>query len=447
MKSQQPFARCALLALVLAGCAHAPDATLPSVVGATTRVRDAATHPLHRVVYRFARPTAGRLPSSSLILTNGLLYGTTETGGKAPGSNGVVYSIDPSSGKESVVYNFAGGPDGVSPEAALFAYGGLLYGTTQSGGGGTGCNYNACGTVFSVDPRFRTEGVLHRFKGPDGANPEAALIAVNGLLYGTTSAGGIATASGLCSGGCGTVFTINPSSGAFHTLYKFAGSPDGSNPQAQLVNVGGTLYGTTVEGGDPTFCTNPGSCGTVFAIDPATGSERVVYSFSGGIDGARPESALTYARGRLYGTTAYGGSGGSCSDVECGNGTVYSVELSTGEERVVYRFAGPPDGATPKSGLLFKGGTLYGTTEEGGARGGEGSQTGTVYAIDASTRRETVLYKFPVSLAIQAQASRGENPQVGLVSVGQSLYGTTTFGGNYMCDSDFGCGTVFSINP
>jgi uncharacterized repeat protein (TIGR03803 family) len=71
----------------------------------------------------------------------------------------------------------------------------MLYGTTWSGGA-----YNG-GTVFSLDPDTGTETVLHAFgSGGDGKNPGASMIDVNGTLYGTTFAGG--------AGGGGTVFAL-----------------------------------------------------------------------------------------------------------------------------------------------------------------------------------------------------------------------------------------------
>ena len=98
------------------------------------------------------------------------------------------------------------------------------------------------GTVFTIAPSG-TETVLYSF-GPgsgDGANPVAGLINVNGTLYGTTLNGG--------TNGDGTVFSITPS-GTETVLYSFGtGSQDGTSPFAGLANVGGTLYGTTNSGG------------------------------------------------------------------------------------------------------------------------------------------------------------------------------------------------------
>ena len=101
------------------------------------------------------------------------------------------------------------------------------------------------------------ESVVYSFKGGnDGAYPYAGLINVGGTLYGTTSAGGSAN----CDGGCGTVFKVTPR-GAKSVVYSFKGGRDGAVPVASLISVGGTLYGTAREGG------RRGN-GTVFAVAP-----------------------------------------------------------------------------------------------------------------------------------------------------------------------------------
>ena len=66
--------------------------------------------------------------------------------------------------------------------------------------------------------------------------------------------------------GCGTVFKMTPL-GQETILYKFKyqftghGGQDGRTPSSGLIDVGGTLYGTTVAGGAH-------SDGTVFAVTP-----------------------------------------------------------------------------------------------------------------------------------------------------------------------------------
>jgi uncharacterized repeat protein (TIGR03803 family) len=279
-----------------------------------------------------------------------------------------VFSITPS-GHESVLYGFAGPPDGNGPEARLLNVNGTLYGTTCCGGSQT-CRYSfGCGTVFSVTPGGQ-EKVLYNFRGYpyDGALPDAGLIDVKGTLYGTTSAGG--------AYGGGTVFTIT-TGGKEKVLYSFGASYAGGNdPSAGLVELSGTLYGTLQTGGLTGSCYTGGGCGTVFSITPS-GKEKVLYTFSGP-DGAYPDVTLLNVNGTLYGTTFSGGAN-SCDHFGCG--TIFSITRS-GHETVLYSFKGGPDGDLPQSGLSYVNGTFYGTTAGGGAYGGtSGTGGGTVYSI------------------------------------------------------------------
>jgi len=138
-----------------------------------------------------------------MIDVNGALYGTTVSGGR--GCNGygcgTVFEVS-TSGGGSILYSFEGGKDGEQPLGGLTDVDGTLYGTTQVGGA------HHDWTVFELNPSTGAEQVLYNFEGgKDGADPEAGLISVNGVLYGTTKLGGGSTN---CSGGCGTVFDVTP---------------------------------------------------------------------------------------------------------------------------------------------------------------------------------------------------------------------------------------------
>ena len=171
--------------------------------------------------------------------------------------------------------------------------------------------------------------MLHSFgSGTDGTGPTADLIDVKGTLYGTTEEGGAYNA--------GTVFSIT-TSGAEKVLYSFTGDTDGDSPQTGLIDIGGKLYGTTFRGGAH-------NDGTVFNIT-TRGRERVLHSFrANGIDGELPEAGLTDVNGTLYGTTIAGG-GSDCSN-GYGCGTVFSI-TTNGTEKVLYSFGGGSDRASP----------------------------------------------------------------------------------------------------
>ena len=83
-------------------------------------------------------------------------------------------------------------------------------------------------------------------KADDGRTPAAGLIALGGELYGTTEDGG--TTNAYCRLGCGTVFRVD-TSGAEQTIYRFGGASGGANPTGTLIALNGVLYGTTSGGG------------------------------------------------------------------------------------------------------------------------------------------------------------------------------------------------------
>src|ERR1043166_3920296 len=145
----------------------------------------------------------------------------------------------------------------------------------------------------------------------------------------------------------------------FTQLYAFAGSPDGAEPNIRLIkDDNGNLYGTTLEGGNGALCGDMG-CGTVFKL-AKDGTERVLYSFSGGSDGAYPQGVRLGAGG-LYGVTTSGGPSKYCIG-RGGCGTVFMI-APDGTEKVLYSFTGGSDGAFPNPGMVAdEVGDLYGTT-------------------------------------------------------------------------------------
>lgn len=333
------------------------------------------------------------------------------------------YAARTSYSNYKVLYSFGAPPDGNAPAGSLIDVGGTLYGTTQ-GGGSYPCDYTrssyyysgACGTVFSITTDG-TEKVLYNFGAPgDGGTPVAGLLDVGGTLYGTTELGG----SYLCgyqSGRyhCGTVFSITPS-GTEKVLHSFGGDyGDGVGPVAPLIDVKGTLYGTTAAGGGHSCGIYRGACGTVFSVTQ-DGTENVLHRFRRGRTHAKiPFAGLIDAGGTLYGTTHEGG--------EHRNGTVFSITPG-GRLKVLHSFGRGNDGQLPGlGGLIEVKGTFYGTTSAGGANG-----VGTVFSITPDGK-EKVLYSF---------SGPDGNPEGTLIDVKGTLYGTTGSGAH-------GYGTVFSI--
>ncbi len=390
-------------------CADKGAAFALGLIALVLGFASAASAASETVLYSFKDGSDGAVPDAGVTNLNGTLYGTTYEGG-ASGA-GTVYAITPG-GAETVLHAFAGGNDGAHPVASLINSKGTLYGTT-SGGGASGA-----GTVFSITPGG-TETVIFAFNGANGEAPEAELKAVHGAFYGTTLLGGSATD---CNGSCGTVFSITPG-GTETVLYSFVNNGvDGVIPEAGLINFKNVLYGTTMEGGGQlrSACGVYG-CGTVFSVTRG-GTEKVLHAFGKGSDGNSPLGGLINVDGTLYGTTNGGGASGY--------GTVFSI-TPAGTETVLYSFTGGNDGGYPTAGLINVNGTLYGTTFIGGTSG-----NGTVFSITTGGT-ETVLYSFQ-------GGKDGASPEAGLININGTFYGTTQEGGHRGCYHS-GCGTVFAI--
>ncbi len=257
----------------------------------------------------------------------------------------------------------------------------------------------------------------------DGADPLAGLVQANdGNLYGTTSAWG--------ANNYGTLFEITPS-GVLTTLYTFCSQQncaDGATPRGRLVRAAdGNLYGTTAYGGNG---------GTVFRV-AATGVLTTIYSFCSQLncpDGSYPQAGLAQGTdGNFYGTTRSGGAHGN-------NGTVFKITPS-GTLTTLHSFNGV-DGENPVAALVQgTDGNFYGTTQLGGA-----NSWGTVFKITPSGAL-TTLHSF----CSQQNCADGTYPTAGLVQgTDGNLYGTTDMGGTgTYCGSSGSndCGTVFKISP
>ena len=302
--------------------------------------------------------------------------------------------------------------DGANPYAGLTLSGHELYGTTYAGGDST------LGTLFSVktDGTGFTKLLAFSNLGNIPGN-RAALIVSGNTLYGTTAFGGTV--------GYGTVFAINTDGSGFTNLYNFNGD-DGYSPMAGLVLSGNRLYGTTELGGSSRQ-------GNVFALNTDGSGFTNLYSFSathpltghGGTnaDGALPLSKLVLSGSTLYGTAANGG--------VWGWGAVFAINTNGSGFTNLHSFT-DSEGRWPQAGLVLSGGTLYGTTSIGG-----NASKGTVFAVNTAGTVFTNLHSFMA--VVSNTNSDGANPYAALTLSGDTLYGTTRFGGGS------GNGTVFAL--
>lgn len=295
---------------------------------------------------------------------------------------------------------------------------------------------------FTAFGAAQTLNTLHAFTGyrRDGATPYQGAVVIGGVVYGTTLNGG--------SRNQGTVFSLTPpaSPGGHWTeaVYSFPGGRGGAHPYGGLVvGRGGVLYGTAGYGGTSNL-------GMVFSLRPPSSpggvwTEKMVYSFGGGSDGAYPRAGVVIGRGAiLYGTTASGGA----STTACGTGppggcgTVFSLTppASPGgvwTETVLYSFTNlNGDGAAPTSGVVIgSGGVLYGTTFTGGTSNGGMVYSLTPPASPGGMWTEKLLYDF-------TSGSDGYQPSGVIIGSGGVLYGTTATSG-----PGGGNGSVFSLTP
>ena len=312
--------------------------------------------------------------------------------------------------------------DGANPQAGLVLSGNTLFGTTFNGGN----SISLSGTLFAININGTRYTNFYNFTGGrDGGNPAGGLIVSGNTLYGTASAGG--------TNGNGTVFAIHTNGANFTNLHTFTATSstplgyltnsDGANPEAGLLLSGNMLYGAAYDGG-------ASGLGTLFAINTNSMVFAHVYTFVGGLmNGLYPDAALISSGNTLYGTLQEGGNPGF--------GTVFAVNTDGTGFTNLYNFKSLDDGTSPATGLVLSGGTLYGTAL-GGMSGGV-YKAGTVFAINTDGSGFTNLYYFGARSGPSLTNSDGATPST-LILSGNTLYGTTEYGGRW------GNGTVFAVN-
>jgi uncharacterized repeat protein (TIGR03803 family) len=394
-----------------------------------------------KVLYSFKLGGDIYSPNGTLTFdAAGNLYGAASQGGTS--GLGGIFELTPTSSHswiETTLHNFTGN-DGSNPNGGLvFDPSGNLYGTTYSGGGkGTALCINfGCGVVFRLSPGSNhhwSESVLYAFDGQsDGSNPLGNLaLDTAGNLYGATNSGGNTSSPP----GYGLVFELTQFSGTWmeSVLYTFSGGTDGAYPNGGvLLSRSGNLYGAALGGGSSTGCQgNP--CGVIFELVPGssgTWAESVLYSFQGGSvgDGQAPNGPLSCDRtGNLYGTTLFGGVAATAA------GTVFKLTSSSGgqwTETQLWTFTGGTDGGIPESGVTIRAeGQVYTTATKGGS-----FQNGTVIELTATSSgqwNEGTVTDFPFT--------GGGSPGTALIAdASGNLYGTTSTG------DPLGNGTVFKL--
>jgi uncharacterized repeat protein (TIGR03803 family) len=134
--------------------------------------------------YSFTNGVDGSQPRAAMILGgDGGFYGTTYQGGS--NGLGVVFRFTTIGGL-TPLHSFKGGSEGANPLGQLLQWtNGVLYGTTFTGGAGS------FGTIFNMTTGGSFSTLYSFTNGIDGAYPGAGLaLGSNGNFYGTTYSGG-----------------------------------------------------------------------------------------------------------------------------------------------------------------------------------------------------------------------------------------------------------------
>jgi hypothetical protein len=122
-------------------------------------------------------------------------------------------------------------------------------------------------------------------------------------------------------GGAGEVFELTPVSGGWlnHIIHGFTGGNDGAGPNSPLVqDASGNLYGTAGGGS--------GGDGIVFEISrTATSWHKTTLQNFTGVNGVGPSGVILDSAANLYGVTAEGG--------PLSNGNAYELSPASGDSR------------------------------------------------------------------------------------------------------------------
>jgi uncharacterized repeat protein (TIGR03803 family) len=389
---------------------HVVALTFGLGLGMAATPRDVAASS-NSTIYSFGTTDGdGTVPKGSLTYVNGLLFGRT-TMTTPSGGYGVIFHFDPNNvaSTYSIDHTFAGHPDdGDNPRHdAMTPFNGLLYGTTLAGG------INDTGIIFSIGQDGTGYQVLLSLAKPSGDESHSCFVVANDILYGMTASGG--------DSGEGVIFSFDPFMSNFQTLYSFMCTSLGKEPHGRLTldPNGTTLYGMTRKGGDHDF-------GVVFSIDTNGTNYTELHDFAGGdSDGATSDHGYVVQSGdKLYGMTTNGG--------HHNDGVIFSLKTDGGHFQLLHKFGETHhDGKNPYGSLLLVGDKLYGTTANGGD-----NDLGTVFVINTDGNNYQRLYSF----GGQTNNRDGSKPIDNVILVNGWLYGMTTAGGN-------GQGTIFKVSP
>jgi uncharacterized repeat protein (TIGR03803 family) len=185
------------------------------------------------------------IPYSTIFLgAGGDFYGVSLTGNT---SNGGIFRLNPGGSFSWLAPNFI--TTGAAYLIALIeGTNGNFYGTLSVGGS------NDAGSIYQVTPAGAMK-TLYEFPQKQLGIPETLLQASDGMLYGTARGEYAAGFHGYSS-----VFRLDPSSGAFQTIFSFKDQALGECECRMVQGSDGKLYGASEAGG--TY-----DLGTIWVLD------------------------------------------------------------------------------------------------------------------------------------------------------------------------------------
>jgi len=370
------------------------------------------------VLHNFNATTDGAYPVDRLVLSSNRLYGTCLSGGSGyqgySGTGGTVFGVNTDGTGFTNLHNFSAinltyntNNDGAAPVAGLVVSSNILYGVAPWGGA------HGVGTIFKIKTDSTGFTTLYNFTGigSDGGEPGGDLILThnqvptNDVLYGTTSYGG--------TNGQGTVFGFDSGGAGFAPLFDFfpnQGSLIGSH--AGVVLVGTALFGTL-----PNGSTGYGCVYQVNQVNNTPNSFGDLHDFIG-TDGGVPQASLIASGNTFYGTTGGGFSVLVGNNYVFQYGSIFRVDIGGINFTNIHSFT---NGESAVGALVLSGNTLYGTTQDGGNSG-----AGSIYKINTDGTGYATLFSFTNT---STGYPNGSNPAAGLILSGNTLYGTTEYGG------------------
>ena len=196
-------------------------------------------------------------------------------------------------------------PQGGRPDSLIQGSDGNFYGAAQDSMEGS--STPSGGTVFSVTSAGKFT-LLHTFPAganktyPNGNLPGLVAEGSDGKIYGTTLFGGVGGCNGYC--GSGVLYRVSKNGTGFQVLHKFCSQSNckdgGGGPV--VPDIDGNLYGASFQGGTGNCGTFYVGCGTIFKVTPSTGAYEVVFDFNtNGSTDEFPSSFIPASDGSFYG--------------------------------------------------------------------------------------------------------------------------------------------------